>query len=208
MFHAFIRSSLMKTVGQKAIKKGIKNIKTDKINTKVGIELLSKQVKTDYLGIMIMGVPLIIIGCIFLLIFIIYLFNGGDWDYRVGILVFVFSFLTLFGLSLFYIGIRNSRIEHNFIIKKHPEIIPLVKDLYTNTIFENHNIIVSRKAIAPKLHLIGAVSRMDVYHIDIGEMSAVLKTKKRKVYLLYSNSKNECRKILKEYCPNASIRII
>lgn len=208
MFHAFIRSSLMKTVGQKAIKKGIKNIKTDKINTKVGIELLSKQVKTDYLGIMIMGVPLIIIGCIFLLIFIIYLFNGGDWDYRVGILVFVFSFLTLFGLSLFYIGIRNSRIEHNFIIKKHPEIINLIDDLYANTIFENHDVIVSNKAISPKLHLISTVNRNDVTYIEINEMSAVLKTKNRKIYLLYSTSQNEIKKILKKYCPNASIRII
>ena len=208
MFHAFIRSSLMKTVGQKAIKKGIKNIKTDKINTKVGIELLSKQVKTDYLGIMIMGVPLIIIGCIFLLIFIIYLFNGGDWDYRVGILVFVFSFLTLFGLSLFYIGIRNSRIEHNFIIKKHPEIINLIDDLYANTIFENHDVIVSNKAISSKLHLISTVNRHDVTYIEINEMSAVLKTKNRKIYLLYSTSQNEIKKILKKYCPNASIRII
>lgn len=205
MFRSFIYSGLMKSVGQKTIKKGIKHIKVDK---KSGIELLSKQVKSDYFGIMIMGIPLIIIGCIFLLIFIMSLFYGGSWDYRIIILVFVFSFLTLFGLSLVYIGIRNSKIERNFIIKKHPEIIPLVKDLYTSTIFENHNIIVSRKAIAPKLHLIGAVSRMDVYHIDIGEMSAVLKTKKRKVYLLYSNSKTECKKILKEYCPNASIRII
>lgn len=208
MFHAFIRSSLMKTVGQKAIKKGIKNIKNDKINTKVGIELLSKQVKTDYLGIMIMGVPLIIIGCIFLLIFIIYLFNGGDWDYRVGILVFVFSFLTLFGLSLFYIGIRNSRIEHNFIIKKHPEIINLIDDLYANTIFENHDVIVSNKAISPKLHLISTVNRNDVTYIEINEMSAVLKTKNRKIYLLYSTSQNEIKKILKKYCPNANIRII
>ena len=29
MFHVFVRSTLMKTVGQKGIKKGIKNIKTD-----------------------------------------------------------------------------------------------------------------------------------------------------------------------------------
>ena len=187
------------------IKKGIKHIKVDK---KSGIELLSKQVKSDYFGIMIMGIPLIIIGCVFLLIFIMSLFYGGSWDYRIIILVFVFSFVTLFGLSLVYIGIRNSKIQHNFTIKKYPEIINLVEDLYTNTIFENHDVIVSNKALAPKLHLTGAIYRMDVYYIDIGEMSAVLKTKNRKIYFLYSNSKTECKKILKEYCPNANIRII
>lgn len=149
-----------------------------------------------------------LIGCFFLLIFIMYFYYGGSFDYRIIILVFVFSFLTLFGLSFIYIGIRNSKIEHNFVIKKHPEIIDLVEDLYTNTIFENHDVIVSDKAIAPKLHLIGAIRRMDVYYIDIGEMSAVLKTNNRKIYLLYSNSKTECKKILKEYCPNANIRII
>ena len=84
----------------------------------------------------------------------------------------------------------------------------MVEDLYTNTIFENHDVIVSNKALAPKLHLTGAIYRMDVYYIDIGEMSAVLKTKNRKIYFLYSNSKTECKKILKEYCPNANIRII
>lgn len=149
-----------------------------------------------------------IIGCFFLLIFIMYFHYGGSFDYRIIILVFVFSFLTLFGLSFIYIGIRNSKIERNFVIKKHPEIIDLVKDLYTNTIFENHDVIVSNEAIAPKLHLIGAIRRMDVYQIDIGEMSAALKTKNRKVYLLYSNSKTECKKLLKEYCPNAKIKIL
>lgn len=208
MFRAFIRSSLMKSAGHKTIKKCIKNIKTDNFDKKKGMELLAKQLRSDYLFIMIMGIPLLIIGCIFLLIFIMYFFYGGKVDYRIIILVFVFSFLTLFGLSLVYIGIRNSKIERNFVIKKHPEIIDLVKDLYTNTIFENHDVIVSDKAIAPKLHLIGAIRRMDVYYIDIGEMSAVLKTNNRKIYLLYSNSKTECKKILKEYCPNAKIRLI
>src|SRR5699024_5483707 len=155
---------------------------------------------------MIMGIPLLIIGSIFLLIFIMYFFYGGKFDYRIIILVFVFSFVTLFGLSLVYIGIRNSKIQHNFTIKKYPEIINLVEDLYTNTIFENHDVIVSNKALAPKLHLTGAIYSMDVYYIDIGEMSAVLKTKNRKIYFLYSNSKTECKKILKEYCPNANIR--
>lgn len=46
MFRSFIYSGLMKSVGQKTIKKGIKHIKVDK---KSGIELLSKQVKSDYL---------------------------------------------------------------------------------------------------------------------------------------------------------------
>ena len=208
MFHIFIRSNLMKIIGRKGIKKGIKNIKVDNPNKKMGTELLSKQLKSDYLFIMIMGIPLIIIGCIFLHLFLISFFYGESWDYRTIILVFVFSFLTLFGLSLVYIGIRNSKIERNFIIKKHPEIINLIGDLYTNTIFENHDVIVSNEAISPKLHLIGAVYRMDVYHIDIGEISAILKTKNRKVYLLYSNSRTECKRILKEYCPNANIRII
>ena len=149
-----------------------------------------------------------LIGCFFLLIFIMYFYYGGSFDYRIIILVFVFSFLTLFGLSFIYIAIRNSKIERNFVIKKHPEIIDLVKDLYTNTIFENHDVIVSNEAIAPKLHLIGVIRRMDVYQIDIGEMSAALKTKNRKVYLLYSNSKTECKKLLKEYCPNAKIKIL
>ena len=208
MFHAFIRSSLMKSAGHKTIKKGIQNIKTDDFDKKKGEELLAKQLRSDYLFIMIMGIPLLIIGCIFLLIFIMYFFYEGKFDYRIIILVFVFSFVTLFGLSLVYIGIRNSKIEHNFTIKKYPEIINLVEDLYTNTIFENHDVIVSNKALAPKLHLTGAIYRMDVYYIDIGEMSAVLKTKNRKIYFLYSNSKTECKKILKEYCPNANIRII
>lgn len=208
MFRAFIRSSLMKSAGHKTIKKGIKNIKTDNFDKKNGMELLAKQLKADYLVIKIIGIPLMLIGCFFLLIFIMYFYYGGSFDYRIIILVFVFSFLTLFGLSFIYIGIRNSKIERNFVIKKHPEIIDLVKDLYTNTIFENHDVIVSDKAIAPKLHLIGAIRRMDVYYIDIGEMSAVLKTNNRKIYLLYSNSKTECKKILKEYCPNANIRII
>ena len=208
MFRAFIRSSLMKSAGHKTIKKGIQNIKTDNFDKKKGEELLAKQLRSDYLFIMIMGIPLLIIGCIFLLIFIMYFFYEGKFDYRIIILVFVFSFVTLFGLSLVYIGIRNSKIEHNFTIKKYPEIINLVEDLYTNTIFENHDVIVSNKALAPKLHLTGAIYRMDVYYIDIGEMSAVLKTKNRKIYLLYSNSKTECMKILKEYCPNANIRII
>lgn len=208
MFRAFIRSSLMKSAGHKTIKKGIQNIKTDNFDKKKGEELLAKQLRSDYLFIMIMGIPLLIIGCIFLLIFIMYFFYEGKFDYRIIILVFVFSFVTLFGLSLVYIGIRNSKIEHNFTIKKYPEIINLVEDLYTNTIFENHDVIVSNKALAPKLHLTGAIYRMDVYYIDIGEMSAVLKTKNRKIYFLYSNSKTECKKILKEYCPNANIRII
>lgn len=208
MFHVFVRSTLMKTVGQKGIKKGIKNIKTDNSDKKTGMELLAKQLKADYLVIKIIGIPLMLIGCFFLLIFIMYFYYGGSFDYRIIILVFVFSFLTLFGLSFIYIGIRNSKIERNFVIKKHPEIIDLVKDLYTNTIFENHDVIVSNEAIAPKLHLIGAIRRMDVYQIDIGEMSAALKTKNRKVYLLYSNSKTECKKLLKEYCPNAKIRIL
>ncbi len=208
MFRAFIRSSLMKSAGHKTIKKGIQNIKTDNFDKKKGEELLAKQLRSDYLFIMIMGIPLLIIGCIFLLIFIMYFFYEGKFDYRIIILVFVFSFVTLFGLSLVYISIRNSKIEHNFTIKKYPEIINLVEDLYTNTIFENHDVIVSNKALAPKLHLTGAIYRMDVYYIDIGEMSAVLKTKNRKIYLLYSNSKTECMKILKEYCPNANIRII
>lgn len=208
MFRAFIRSSLMKSAGHKTIKKGIKNIKTDNFDKKKGMELLAKQLRLDYLFIMIMGIPLLIIGCIFLLIFIMYFFYGGEFDYRIIILVFVFSFLTLFGLSLVYIGIKNSKIERNFVIKKHPEIIDLVKDLYTNTIFENHDVIVSNETIAPKLHLIGAICRMDVYRIEIGEMSAALKTKNRKIYLLYSNSKTECKKVLKEYCPNANIKII
>ena len=208
MFRAFIRSSLMKSAGHKTIKKGIQNIKTDNFDKKKGEALLAKQLRSDYLFIMIMGIPLLIIGCIFLLIFIMYFFYGGKFDYRIIILVFVFSLVTLFGLSLVYIGIRNSKIEHNFTIKKYPEIINLVEDLYTNTIFENHDVIVSNKALAPKLHLTGAIYRMDVYYIDIGEMSAVLKTKNRKIYLLYSNSKTECKKILKEYCPNANIRII
>ena len=208
MFRAFIRSSLMKSAGHKTIKKGIQNIKTDNFDKKKGEELLAKQLRSDYLFIMIMGIPLLIIGCIFLLIFIMYFFYEGKFDYRIIILVFVFSFVTLFGLSLVYISIRNSKIEHNFTIKKYPEIINLVEDLYTNTIFENHDVIVSNKALAPKLHLTGAIYRMDVYYIDIGEMSAVLKTKNRKIYLLYSNSKTECKKILKEYCPNANIRII
>ncbi len=208
MFRAFIRSSLMKSAGHKTIKKGIQNIKTDNFDKKKGEELLAKQLRSDYLFIMIMGIPLLIIGCIFLLIFIMYFFYEGKFDYRIIILVFVFSFVTLFGLSLVYISIRNSKIEHNFTIKKYPEIINLVEDLYTNTIFENHDVIVSNKALAPKLHLTGAIYRMDVYYIDIGEMSAVLKTKNRKIYFLYSNSKTECKKILKEYCPNANIRII
>ena len=208
MFRAFIRSSLMRSAGHKTIKKGIQNIKTDNFDKKKGEELLAKQLRSDYLFIMIMGIPLLIIGCIFLLIFIMYFFYEGKFDYRIIILVFVFSFVTLFGLSLVYIGIRNSKIQHNFTIKKYPEIINLVEDLYTNTIFENHDIIVSNKALAPKLHLTGAIYRMDVYYIDIGEMSAVLKTKNRKIYFLYSNSKTECKKILKEYCPNANIRII
>mgnify|MGYP001624680047 FL=1 len=208
MFRAFIRSSLMKSAGHKTIKKGIQNIKTDNFDKKKGEELLAKQLRSDYLFIMIMGIPLLIIGCIFLLIFIMYFFYGGKFDYRIIILVFVFSFVTLFGLSLVYIGIRNSKIQHNFTIKKYPEIINLVEDLYTNTIFENHDVIVSNKALAPKLHLTGVIYRMDVYYIDIGEMSAVLKTKNRKIYFLYSNSKTECKKILKEYCPNANIRII
>lgn len=208
MFHVFVRSTLMKTVGQKGIKKGIKNIKTDNSDKKTGMELLAKQLKADYLVIKIIGIPLMLIGCFFLLIFIMYFYYGGSFDYRIIILVFVFSFLTLFGLSFIYIGIRNSKIERNFVIKKHPEIIDLVKDLYTNTIFENHDVIVSNEAIAPKLHLIGAIRRMDVYQIDIGEMSAALKTKNRKVYLLYSNSKTECKKLLKEYCPNAKIKIL
>lgn len=208
MFRAFIRSSLMKSAGHKTIKKGIQNIKTDNFDKKKGEELLAKQLRSDYLFIMIMGIPLLIIGCIFLLIFIMYFFYEGKFDYRIIILVFVFSFVTLFGLSLVYIGIRNSKIEHNFTIKKYPEIINLVEDLYTNTIFENHDVIVSNKALAPKLHLTGVIYRMDVYYIDIGEMSAVLKTKNRKIYFLYSNSKTECKKILKEYCPNANIRII
>ena len=208
MFHVFVRSTLMKTVGQKGIKKGIKNIKTDNSDKKTGMELLAKQLKADYLVIKIIGIPLMLIGCFFLLIFIMYFYYGGSFDYRIIILVFVFSFLTLFGLSFIYIGIRNSKIERNFVIKKHPEIIDLVKDLYTNTIFENHDVIVSNEAIAPKLHLIGAIRRMDVYQIDIGEMSAALKAKNRKVYLLYSNSKTECKKLLKEYCPNAKIRIL
>ena len=208
MFRAFIRSSLMKSAGHKTIKKGIQNIKTDNFDKKKGEELLAKQLRSDYLFIMIMGIPLLIIGCIFLLIFIMYFFYEGKFDYRIIILVFVFSFVTLFGLSLVYISIRNSKIEHNFTIKKYPEIINLVEDLYTNTIFENHDVIVSNKALAPKLHLTGAIYRMDVYYIDIGEMSAVLKTNNRKIYLLYSNSKTECMKILKEYCPNANIRII
>lgn len=208
MFRAFIRSSLMKSAGHKTIKKGIQNIKTDNFDKKKGEELLAKQLRSDYLFIMIMGIPLLIIGSIFLLIFIMYFFYGGKFDYRIIILVFVFSFVTLFGLSLVYIGIRNSKIQHNFTIKKYPEIINLVEDLYTNTIFENHDVIVSNKALAPKLHLTGAIYRMDVYYIDIGEMSAVLKTKNRKIYFLYSNSKTECKKILKEYCPNANIRII
>lgn len=180
MFRAFIRSSLMKSAGHKTIKKGIQNIKTDNFDKKKGEELLAKQLRSDYLFIMIMGIPLLIIGCIFLLIFIMYFFYEGKFDYRIIILVFVFSFVTLFGLSLVYIGIRNSKIEHNFTIKKYPEIINLVEDLYTNTIFENHDVIVSNKALAPKLHLTGAIYRMDVYYIDIGEMSAVLKTKNRK----------------------------
>ena len=208
MFRAFIRSSLMRSAGHKTIKKGIQNIKTDNFDKKKGEKLLAKQLRSDYLFIMIMGIPLLIIGCIFLLIFIMYFFYEGKFDYRIIILVFVFSFVTLFGLSLVYIGIRNSKIEHNFTIKKYPEIINLVEDLYTNTIFENHDVIVSNKALAPKLHLTGAIYRMDVYYIDIGEMSAVLKTKNRKIYFLYSNSKTECKKILKEYCPNANIRII
>ena len=208
MFRAFIRSSLMKSAGHKTIKKGIQNIKTDNFDKKKGEELLAKQLRSDYLFIMIMGIPLLIIGCIFLLIFIMYFFYEGKFDYRIIILVFVFSFVTLFGLSLVYISIRNSKIEHNFTIKKYPEIINLVEDLYTNTIFENHDVIVSNKALAPKLHLTGVIYRMDVYYIDIGEMSAVLKTKNRKIYFLYSNSKTECKKILKEYCPNANIRII
>ncbi len=37
MFRSFIYSGLMKSVGQKTIKKGLKNIKIDK---KLGIELL------------------------------------------------------------------------------------------------------------------------------------------------------------------------
>lgn len=208
MFRAFIRSSLMRSAGHKTIKKGIQNIKTDNFDKKKGEKLLAKQLRSDYLFIMIMGIPLLIIGSIFLLIFIMYFFYGGKFDYRIIILVFVFSFVTLFGLSLVYIGIRNSKIQHNFTIKKYPEIINLVEDLYTNTIFENHDVIVSNKALAPKLHLTGAIYRMDVYYIDIGEMSAVLKTKNRKIYFLYSNSKTECKKILKEYCPNANIRII
>lgn len=208
MFHIFVRSSLMKAMVPRGVKKEIKNIKTDNSDKKTGMELLAKQLKADYLVIKIIGIPLMLIGCFFLLIFIMYFYYGGSFDYRIIILVFVFSFLTLFGLSFIYIGIRNSKIERNFVIKKYPEIIDLVKDLYTNTIFENHDVIVSNRVIAPKLHLIGAVSRIDVYHIDIGEMSAVLKTKNRKIYLLYSNSKTECKKILKEYCPNANIRII
>lgn len=208
MFHIFVRSSLMKAMVPRGVKKGIKNIKTNNSDKKTGIELLAKQLKSDYLFIMIIGIPLMIIGCFFLLIFIMYFYYGGSFDYRIIILVFVFSFLTLLGVSFVYVGIRNSKIERNFILRKHPEIIPLVKDLYTNTIFENHDIIVSNKGIAPKLHLIGAIYRMDVYRIDIGEMSAVLKTKNRKVYLLYSNSKTECKKLLKEYCPNANIRIL
>ena len=208
MFHIFVRSSLMKAMVPRGVKKGIKNIKTDNSDKKTGMELLAKQLKADYLVIKIIGIPLMLIGCFFLLIFIMYFYYGGSFDYRIIILVFVFSFLTLFGLSFIYIGIRNSKIERNFVIKKHPEIIDLVKDLYTNTIFENHDVIVSNEAIAPKLHLIGAIYRMDVYYIDIGEMSAVLKTNNRKIYLLYSNSKTECKKILKEYCPNANIRII
>ena len=208
MFHIFVRSSLMKAMVPRGVKKGIKNIKTDNSDKKTGMELLAKQLKADYLVIKIIGIPLMLIGCFFLLIFIMYFYYGGSFDYRIIILVFVFSFLTLFGLSLVYIGVRNSKIEHNFTIKKHPEIINLVEDLYTNTIFENHDVIVSNKALAPKLHLTGAIYRMDVYYIDIGEMSAVLKTKNRKIYLLYSNSKTECKKILKEYCPNANIRII
>lgn len=208
MFRAFIRSSLMKSAGHKTIKKGIQNIKTDNFDKKKGEELLAKQLRSDYLFIMIMGIPLLIIGCIFLLIFIMYFFYEGKFDYRIIILVFVFSFVTLFGLSLVYIGIRNSRIEHNFIIKKHPEIINLIDDLYANTIFENHDVIVSNKAISPKLHLISTVNRNDVTYIEINEMSAVLKTKNRKIYLLYSTSQNEIKKILKKYCPNANIRII
>lgn len=208
MFHIFVRSSLMKAMVPRGVKNGIKNIKTDNSDKKTGMELLVKQLKADYLVIKIIGIPLMLIGCFFLLIFIMYFYYGGSFDYRIIILVFVFSFLTLFGLSFIYIGIRNSKIERNFVIKKHPEIIDLVKDLYTNTIFENHDVIVSDKAIAPKLHLIGAIRRMDVYQIDIGEMSAALKTNNRKIYLLYSNSKTECKKILKEYCPNANIRII
>ena len=208
MFHIFVRSSLMKAMVPRGVKKGIKNIKTDNSDKKMGMELLAKQLKADYLVIKIIGIPLMLIGCFFLLIFIMYFYYGGSFDYRIIILVFVFSFLTLFGLSFIYIGIRNSKIERNFVIKKHPEIIDLVKDLYTNTIFENHDVIVSNEAIAPKLHLIGTIRRMDVYQIDIGEMSAALKTKNRKVYLLYSNSKTECKKLLKEYCPNAKIRIL
>lgn len=208
MFHIFVRSSLMKAMVSRGVKKGIKNIKTDNSDKKTGMELLAKQLKADYLVIKIIGIPLMLIGCFFLLIFIMYFYYGGSFDYRIIILVFVFSFLTLFGLSFIYIGIRNSKIERNFVIKKHPEIIDLVKDLYTNTIFENHDVIVSNEAIAPKLHLIGAIRRMDVYQIDIGEMSAALKTKNRKVYLLYSNSKTKCKKLLKECCPNAKIKIL
>lgn len=57
MFHVFVRSTLMKTVGQKGIKKGIKNIKTDNSDKKMGIELLAKQLKADYLVIKIIGIP-------------------------------------------------------------------------------------------------------------------------------------------------------
>ena len=51
MFRSFIYSGLMKSVGQKTIKKGIKHIKVDK---KSGIELLSKQIKdTVYLRLLL-----------------------------------------------------------------------------------------------------------------------------------------------------------
>ena len=67
MFHIFVRSSLMKAMVPRGVKKEIKNIKTDNSDKKTGMELLAKQLKADYLVIKIIGIPLCLLDAFFCL---------------------------------------------------------------------------------------------------------------------------------------------
>lgn len=175
-------------------------------NNKNNLEILKKQMETDGIAIIIVSYLILILIGFLLFVAIINSFMDGINSFLINEIIFL-GFVFLFGLCLFILGIKMTSIKHSPFIKKYPEIIELVNDLYNNIIFERGNLIIPQLAIAPKSHLISTVNRYNVEKIYINDEQLILHTKNRKIHILHSIKKKEAENILKTYCPNAQIFI-
>lgn len=186
---------------------------------------LKIQLKKDGIVITAVGVFLLVLATPLTIIISVDMFVNRDFDYRLIILFAVLFVTAALGVFFVYFGVTYSNFKKSLLIKKYPDILELVDDLYVNTVYETDDIIISKQAVAAKNHLSSVVKRNDVFLIydlikknkkyyvgkhsyihNMVRQNLVFVSAKRKIkILIFSPILNLSENVLASYFCNAKI---